>query len=79
VLHGGTGIPEADIRRAIKCGINKINVGTIIHCTYMNGMREELIRLGENPYTLDVVKPVKEQIKKIVKSWIRICMVDGKA
>ena len=36
VLHGGTGIPEEDIRKAIKNGINKVNVGTIIHCTYMN-------------------------------------------
>jgi len=33
VLHGGTGIPEEDIRQAIQNGINKINVGTIIHCT----------------------------------------------
>ncbi len=28
VLHGGTGIPEADFIRAVKCGMNKINVGT---------------------------------------------------
>jgi len=79
VLHGGTGIPEEDIRRAIQNGINKVNVGTIIHCTYMNGMREELDRLGPNPYTLDVVKPVRAKIKEVVRSWIRVCMVDGKA
>ena len=79
VLHGGTGIPEEDIRKAIKNGINKVNVGTIIHCTYMNNMREELNRRGENPYTLDVVKPVKEKIKAVVKAWIRTCMADGKA
>ena len=28
VLHGGTGIPEPDFIRAVKCGMNKINVGT---------------------------------------------------
>ena len=28
VLHGGTGIPEEDFIRAVKCGMNKINVGT---------------------------------------------------
>lgn len=28
VLHGGTGIPEEDFVRAVKCGMNKINVGT---------------------------------------------------
>ena len=79
VLHGGSGIPEEDIKMAIKNGINKVNVGTIIHCTYMNNMREELIRLGENPYTLDVVPPVKEKIKAVVKEWIRVCMANGKA
>lgn len=79
VLHGGTGIPEGDVRRAIENGINKVNVGTIIHCTYMNAMRKELGARGENPYTLDVVKPVMLEIKRVVKGWIRTCMADGKA
>ncbi|MCL1855495.1 MAG: class II fructose-bisphosphate aldolase [Clostridia bacterium] len=79
VLHGGTGIPEEDIRSAIKSGINKVNVGTIIHCTYMNGMREELNRVGSDPYTLDVVKPIKKKIKEVVKGWIRVCMANGRA
>ena len=79
VLHGGTGIPDKDIRKAIKNGISKVNVGTIIHCTYMNSLREELVKRGHNPYTLDVIKPVKEKIKEVVKMWIRICMVNGKA
>ena len=79
VLHGGTGIPEADIKKAIQNGINKVNVGTTVHCTYMNNMRAELNRLGENPYTLDVVKPVIGEIKKVIKYWIRVCMADGKA
>jgi len=79
VLHGGTGIPQEDVRRAIKNGINKMNVGTIIHCTYMNAMRAELDARGENPYTLDVVKPVIVKIKEVVKGWIKVCMADGKA
>ena len=79
VLHGGSWIPEEDIRKAISNGINKVNVGTTIHCTYMNAMREELTGNGENPYTLDIVKPVMEEIKAVVKHWIRVCMADGKA
>ncbi|MCL2741876.1 MAG: class II fructose-bisphosphate aldolase [Oscillospiraceae bacterium] len=79
VLHGGTGIPREDVERAIRNGINKVNVGTIIHCTYMNSMREELAGLAENPYTLQVVKPVLAKIKEVVKGWIRVCMANGKA
>jgi len=79
VLHGGTGIPEAHIRRAIRGGISKVNVGTIIHCTYMNAVRAELSRRGENAYTLDVMKPVREAVRDEVRKWIRFCMADGKA
>jgi len=79
VLHGGSGIPLEDIRKAIKNGINKVNVGTIIHCTYMNNMRTTLIEMGENPYTLDVVKPVIKAVKSVVKEWIQVCMANGKA
>lgn len=79
VLHGGTGILQEDVQRAIRNGINKVNVGTIIHCTYMNNLREELVKRGPNPYTLDVIKPVKDKIKEVVKMWIRTCMVNGKA
>ena len=78
VLHGGTGIPEEDVRRAIRGGINKVNVGTIIRCTYMNVVRAELNARGENPYTLDVMKPVRAAIEEVVKSWIKVCMADGK-
>jgi len=79
VLHGGTGIPEEDVRRAIRSGINKVNVGTIIHCTYMNALRAELNARGENPYTLDVMKQVRLLITNVVKQWIKVCMADGKA
>lgn len=79
VLHGGTGIPEEDVRKAIKLGINKMNVGTIIHCTYMNSLRAELNRVGDNPYTLDVMKAIRQNIKDVVKMWIRTCMANGKA
>ena len=78
VLHGGTGIPEADVRRAIRGGINKVNVGTIIHCTYMNTVRAELQRLGENAYTLDVMPAARAAVREEVKKWIRVCMAEGK-
>lgn len=79
VLHGGTGIPAENIGEAIRCGINKVNVGTLIHSTYMNGMKRELESRPENPYTLDVVKPVIAEIQEAVRSWIRICKADHRA
>ena len=45
----------------------------------MNAMRAELDSLPENPYTLDVIKPVKEKIKAVVKEWIHVCMCNNRA
>ena len=74
VLHGGSGIPRETVQEAIRHGINKMNVGTIIHCTYMNSLRAELNRVGDNPYTLDVMNAIKHNIKEVVKEWIDTCM-----
>lgn len=78
VLHGGTGIPDEDIKKAISLGMNKVNIGTIIHCTYMNSLKEELNKRDKNPYTLEVMLPVKEEVKKVVKEGIRVCGSSGR-
>lgn len=38
VLHGGTGIPDEDIQRAIGMGICKVNVGTEIRNAYVKAL-----------------------------------------
>ena len=73
VLHGGTGIPDEDIKKAISLGMNKVNIGTIIHSTYMKSLKEELNNRDNDPYILEVILPVKEKIKKVVKDRIRVC------
>jgi fructose-bisphosphate aldolase class II len=42
VLHGGTGIAEDDLRKAIRLGISKINVGTVLRRTFINSLRDYL-------------------------------------
>lgn len=78
VLHGGTGIPAEDIRKAIQGGIRKINVGTAIYTSYMNGIRRQLIDGGENQFTLEVMRYGMDQVKKVVKEWIQMCMSNGR-
>ncbi len=39
VLHGGTGIEEDDLRQAIRLGIAKINVGTVLRRAFINSLR----------------------------------------
>ncbi len=66
-LHGGSGIPEEQIKRAIALGITKVNVNTELRAAYTETLREEL---SDNP---DEIVPYKylpeeiEAIKEVVK------------
>jgi ketose-bisphosphate aldolase len=79
VLHGGTGIPEEDIREAIRRGINKVNVGTQLHFAYLQAMMIQAEKLEGATNIVDAMLPVVEAVKVPVTEWIRVCMADGKA
>ncbi len=71
VLHGGTGIPTADIKKAISCGTAKINVNTENQIASAKTVREVL---EANPNMYDPRKflgPARETIKKTVIGKIR--------
>lgn len=42
VLHGGSGIPDYQIKEAISCGISKINVNTDLQIVWTKAVREFL-------------------------------------
>ncbi|GEL08379.1 class II fructose-1,6-bisphosphate aldolase [Salisediminibacterium halotolerans] len=71
VLHGGTGIPTHDIKRAISLGTAKINVNTENQFSAANTVRKVL---DENPDLYDPRKylgPAREAIKATVVDKMR--------
>jgi fructose-bisphosphate aldolase class II len=50
VLHGGSGIPPEDFRKAIRIGVCKINVGTANFDATVSGAREYFARHEEPDY-----------------------------
>lgn len=78
VLHGGTGIPPEDIRKAIRNGINKVNVGTEVRYTYMRNAHARIGQMGPATHTVEIMNPVRQEVKEVVKRWIKVCMADGK-
>ena len=42
VLHGGSGIPDEMIKKAISCGICKLNINTELQMAWAKGVREKL-------------------------------------
>ena len=66
VLHGGTGVPEADFVKAISLGMNKINVGTELKYACSQGVRD---MAAEHPDEIDIRKlagPNRQKCKEIV-------------
>lgn len=67
VLHGGSGVPDDQIRMAIKAGVRKINFATDICCAFLNGIFEKGNQVGPlDRYMVDPTNAVKEYaIEKI--------------
>jgi fructose-bisphosphate aldolase class II len=42
VLHGSSGVADADLARAVSCGIVKVNIGTILNVAFTNAVRDAL-------------------------------------
>lgn len=64
VLHGGTGIPDEKIAKAISCGISKININTDLQVVWSNAVRKFL---NENEKAYDPRKVIgsgEEAIKR---------------
>lgn len=79
VLHGGTGIPTKDIKKAISFGTAKINVNTENQIASAKRVREVL---DENPDMIDPRKylgPAREAIKETVIGKMREFGSSGKA
>jgi ketose-bisphosphate aldolase len=71
VLHGGTGIPDADIQKSIPMGIAKINVGTIVHTTYMRAMYEEIGKDIQGAYPPFIIKNILPELTEVICSRLR--------
>lgn len=79
VLHGGTGLPEEQIKDAIKNGINKINVGTLIYTSYLTTLKKTLNTYQDQGYSLQLFDDAVAAVTEAARGWIRIVGASGKA
>lgn len=79
VLHGGSGIPDEQVKAAIKAGICKMNIGTDVCCAFANGALSELNNKNRSIAVDLFMKPSIEAVKDLAVSKIRLCGADGKA
>ena len=78
VMHGGTGIPEKDIRRSVGLGIAKVNVASEL----VHGFRGSLTaqwQEGRNLWTPIACGEAARIIGPVVEKWIRVTGAEGRA
>jgi len=72
VLHGGSGLPDHEIRAAIESGIVKAHINTELRVAYRQGLEQALrdMPLETTPYTYLV--PAVEAVQKVVEAKIQL-------
>lgn len=79
VLHGGSANPDAELRRAVELGINKINISSDIKVSYHNRMRE-ILGTDERLREPNAIQPEPiAALKATAAEKIELFGADGKA
>ncbi|BAD41668.1 class II fructose-1,6-bisphosphate aldolase [Symbiobacterium thermophilum] len=79
VMHGGSGVPEEDMRKGIELGIRKVNIDTELRQAFLAEVRRQL---AERPDELDprkIFAPAREVLKEHIKEKMRLFGCAGKA
>jgi fructose-bisphosphate aldolase class II len=79
VMHGGSGVPDADVLQGIACGIRKINIDTELREAFLGEVRRQL---ADKPSEIDprkILGPAKAVLKDKLKEKMELFGCAGKA
>ena len=67
VMHGGTGVPDEDVKKGIEAGICKVNIDTQIRVAFYGAIRDVVMQHEEDYAKADAAgEPRKYDIRKIL-------------
>lgn len=72
VLHGGSGLDNEKITKAIACGISKININTDLQIAWSNAVREFLDNDKQVYDPRKVIKSGEQAMKKVIEEKVNI-------
>ncbi|MED1799891.1 class II fructose-1,6-bisphosphate aldolase [Brevibacillus porteri] len=79
VLHGGSGIPEEQVKRAVQLGMAKMNVATELRIAFSQAIKGVF---DDNPQENDprtYMKQAKQAVKEVALAKMEMCGCIGKA
>ena len=68
------GAPAFPLKKAIKDGVRKVNVGTAVRCAYVAGIRDGIAEMGIEAHTQDIIAFAKGRVKEKVFGVIDMCL-----
>jgi len=91
VMHGGTGVPDDDVRRAISRGIAKVNIDTQIRVAFYEAVIDQVHQIEKNFAEVDasggvrkydirkVLAPARDGMREAIKGRMSVFGSAGKA
>jgi len=70
VLHGGSGTPDEDIKKAIQLGVVKININTELRVAYKKELEETMEEHPEEIKPYKILAPAVEAMKRVIEEKI---------
>lgn len=65
VVHGGSGTPDEDVKRMVKLGIAKLNVGTDFFIAYNKAMYDVMTEKGPKCDVIEVMRAARAAVEKV--------------
>ncbi len=78
VLHGASGVPEEQVRKAISLGITKVNIATELKIPFSNALRNYLVEHPEANDPRKYMENAKKAMGEVVKEKILMCMSENR-
>ncbi len=79
VMHGGSGVPEDDVRKGIALGIRKVNIDTELREAFLGEIRAQLAAKPNEIDPRKIFAPAKNVLKEKLKEKITLFGSAGKA
>jgi fructose-bisphosphate aldolase class II len=72
VLHGSSGVPDEELRRAVAAGMTKVNIGTALNIAFTRSVREQL---AADPAVVDprrYLRPARDAMTDAAAHLLRV-------
>lgn len=91
VMHGGTGVPDDAVRKAVELGIRKVNIDTQMRVAWYDAMKRAIAQTEKDHATADelgqvrkydirkLLAPCRDAVRETVRERIRVFGSAGKA